>query len=226
MAGRMRRRLALLALSAAACDALPFFDPPKNKKKKANEDDAEADATATNTATNAPAPPGTPKKPVVVYDTPERPSRNDAGLMDKPNDLVRAIEDELGEGARVLGVTIYYDYAMIEARDAAKPTRKRKFTHRGGALREWDQKVSIDYDEEKLAREEFALSEVDWQALPKTTKDAISRVEAEYGQLAHVNIRRAASAKGIELHYHLKTDNRSAMVAYTGKGRFIELRKN
>jgi hypothetical protein len=227
----MRRRLALALLPltwvAAACDAIPLFDRPKKKKKRKVEEDEDEVSNATTTATEASAPPAsTPKKPVVVYDSPERPTRNEAGIMDKPEGLVRAIKDELGESPRVLGITIFYDYAVVDTRDPAKPKRKRKFIHRGGVLREWEQKVNIDSDAEQLAREEFALAEVAWKDLPKTTKDAVSRFGSDYGELTHLNIGRAVMNKGIELHYHLKNDSRSGMVSYTAQGKFIELQKH
>ncbi len=228
----MRRRLglALVAMSCAqaACDALPFFEKPKKKeKKKPAEDDepAVAEATATAAVSSTAAPAATPKKPVVIYDSPEAPTRSDAGLMEKPDGLVRAINDELGESPRVLSVTIFYDYAVVETRDPDNPKRKRKFTHRGGALREWDSKVTIDHDPKRLERDEFALSEVDWKALPKATKDALTRFDAGPERLTHANVGRSNTAKGVEIHYHLKSDTRSGMVMYTAKGKFIELHK-
>lgn len=221
----MRRRLALLglvSLCAAACDSLPFLAKKKKKKKKASEEE-EAAPEAESGAPAAP-PTSTSQGPIVVYDMPEKPKQRDPGVLGKATDVVKAVEDELGKGARVLSVSLYPDYAVIKTRDSTEPTRRRHFTYRGGALREQSSPTFVPADPKDLERDEFPLSEVAWSDVPKMSQDALARLKGDWGDIQYIAVHRPVLAKNVEVRYYCRRGVDDIMIAYTAKGKFIELK--
>lgn len=222
----MRRRLALLGLAslpAAACDSLPFLQKPKRKKKKKTAEENEAAASPTEATETAAEPSSTSKGPIVVHDMPEKPARTDPGMFGKAKEIVKAIEAELGSGARVLSVSIFYDYAVIYSRDPNEPRGKRHFTYRGGALREQRQPSFVPADPKGLERDEFPLAEVAWSDLPKINADALARLKGSWGDINYLSVHRPVLAKNVEVRYYCKRGVDNVMIAYSAKGKFIEL---
>lgn len=140
-------------------------------------------------------------------------------------EAIEAWERELGDGIEAVDVTVYPDYAILEARqpDALHHVDRWHF-QRDGELLDPDPVALTDEDEGALDLEAYPLDSVSWDRLPALVDEALVAADVEEPESVYVVVARdRPTTEAVRMRVYVSGPRSSGYLLADARGNVLEV---
>lgn len=136
-----------------------------------------------------------------------------------------AWRDAIGPSISAVDVSIYPDYAILEARDPEVPRHVDRWHYeRDGDLLEPDPVSLTDEQEAELELRAFPLDSVSWDRLPDLVDQAIASTDVEDPTSVYVTVYRdRPTTEAVRMRIHVSGERSSGWLLADARGNVVEI---
>jgi hypothetical protein len=138
---------------------------------------------------------------------------------------IAAWKDAIGPSIQAVDVTVYPDYAILEARDPDVPRHVDRWHYeRDGDLLDPDPVSMTDEEENALDLEAFPLDSVSWDVLPALVDEALVATDVEDPTSTYVTANRDRPAtEAVRLWVYVSGERSSGWLVADARGNVLEV---